>query len=195
MKLNIIIGSTRPGRVGPTIGKWFEKFARENSDFEVELVDLAAFKLPLLDEANHPVMQQYEHEHTKKWSASVASADAYVFLTPEYDSFPPASLLNALQALVKEWAYKPAGIMSYAFVSAGLRAAMPLRLQLNALNIHAIPQGVPIPFFPQFINDQGEFTPNELTEQGAKAMLDELAKWAPALAAMREDEKKASQAA
>jgi NAD(P)H-dependent FMN reductase len=73
----------------------------------VELVDLADFNLPLLDEAAHPVFKQYEHEHTKRWSASVNAADAYVFVTPEYDYFPPASLVNAVQVLTREWALRP----------------------------------------------------------------------------------------
>ena len=185
MKLNIVIGSTRPGRAGPTIAKWFEEFARAHGKFEVELVDLADFNLPLLDEPEHPAMQKYQHEHTKKWSASVASGDAFVFLTPEYDGFPPAALVNAIQALVHEWSYKPAGILSYAFVSGGLRAAVPLRQLLNMVNVHVVPQAVPVPFFPQFFNEAGVFTANEPMEQGATAMLDELAKWSGPLAAMR----------
>jgi NAD(P)H-dependent FMN reductase len=109
LKLNIIIGSTRPGRSGPIIGRWFEEFAVGHGKFEVELVDLVHFNLPLLDEVAHPVLQQYEHEHTRRWSVSVASADAYVFVTPEYDYFPPASLVNAVQVVMREWAYSLPG--------------------------------------------------------------------------------------
>ena len=69
LKLNIIVGSTRPGRVGPTVAQWLAEFATAHGKFEVELVDLAEFKLPLLDEAAHPIMQQYQHEPTKQWSA------------------------------------------------------------------------------------------------------------------------------
>jgi NAD(P)H-dependent FMN reductase len=127
LKLNVIIGSTRPGRAGPVIGQWLKQAATEHGKFDVELVDLADFGLPLLDEAAHPMAQQYANEPTKRWSASVASADAFVFLTPEYDYFPPASLVNAVQVLLKEWSYKPAGVMSYAGVSGGLRAAQVLR--------------------------------------------------------------------
>lgn len=134
LKLNIIVGSTRPGRVGPAVGQWVEAQAREHGKFEVELVDLASFQLPLLDEASHPAMQQYEHEPTKRWSASVASADAFVFATPEYNYFAPASLVNAVQVLLKEWGYKPAGVVSYGGVSGGLRAAQTLRQLLEELH-------------------------------------------------------------
>jgi len=145
LKLNIIIGSTRPGRVSPSIGEWVNKAAIAHGKFEVELVDLAAFNLPLLDEASHPVLQNYQHAHTKRWAASVASADAYVFITPEYDFFPPAATINAVQVLMKEWAYKPAGVVSYGGISGGLRASQELRLLLASVNVHPLPQAVPIP--------------------------------------------------
>lgn len=186
MKLNVIIGSTRPGRAGFSVGNWVADFAREHGKFEVNLVDLADFNLPLLDEASHPVLQKYEHAHTRRWSESVDSADAYVFVTPEYDYFPPASLVNAIQVLFKEWAYKPAGVVSYGGVSGGLRASQQLRLLISSVNVHPLPQAVPIPFFAQFVDDNGQFQPNEPMTQGATTMLNELHKWATALRPMRE---------
>ena len=127
LKLNIIVDSTRPGRVGPTIGRWVKETAVDQGKFDVELVDLADFHLPLLDEEANPAAQRYEHEHTKRWSRSVASADAYVFVTPEYCYFPPASLINAVQVVTREWAHKPEGVVSYGGVSGGLRASQCLR--------------------------------------------------------------------
>ncbi|WEX07880.1 NADPH-dependent FMN reductase [Chelativorans sp. AA-79] len=188
LKLNVVIGSTRPGRVGPAIAQWFKDFAAAHGKFQVELVDLADFHLPLLDEASHPRLQQYEHEHTRRWSRSAASADAFVFVTPEYDYFPPASLVNAVQALNLEWAYKAAGVLSYGGISGGLRSSQELRQLLANVNVHALPQVVPVPIFPQFINDEGEFRPNEQMTDGAKGMLDELHKWATALKTLRQDQ-------
>lgn len=187
LKLNIVIGSTRPGRVGPVIAQWLKEAAREHGKFDVELVDLADFHLPLLDEAAHPKAQQYVNEPTKRWSASVASADAFVFLTPEYDYFAPAALVNAVQVLMREWAYKPAGVVSYGGISGGLRSAQVLRQLLGNVNVHALPQVVPVPMFPQFIED-GVFRPNELMQDGVSGMLDELHKWARALKTLRSEE-------
>src|SRR5437588_355270 len=99
MKLHNILCSTRPGRQGPAIADWFQEFARQHGKFEAELVDLAPVALPLFDEPKHPRFQKYQNEHTKKWSASVAAADAFVFVTPEYNFGPPPSLLNALNFL------------------------------------------------------------------------------------------------
>lgn len=185
LKLNIIIGSTRPGRVGPVIGQWLAEAAREHGQFDVELIDLADFGLHLLDEAAHPMAQQYANEPTKRWSKSVASADAFVFLTPEYDYFPPAALVNAVQVLAKEWSYKPAGVVSYGGVSGGLRSAQVLRQLLGNLNVYALTQPVPVPMFPQFIGEDGVFRPSEPMKDGVKGMFEELHKVASAMKPLR----------
>ena len=185
MKLNIIIGSTRPGRIGPRVATWFEEFAREHGAFEPVLVDLADFNLPVFDEPKHPRMQEYVHDHTKEWASSVAAGDAYVLVTPEYNFFPPSSLINALTFLSREWAYKPAGILSYGGISGGLRATQQLRLMLTTLKVMPIPEGVPIPLVSQLLDEQKGLVPTQPVTDGAKLMLDELAKWASALAPMR----------
>ncbi|WMT88026.1 NAD(P)H-dependent oxidoreductase [Pelagibacterium sp. 26DY04] len=188
VNLKIIIGSTRPGRVGPTIARWVEAFASEREQFDVELVDLAEVGLPLLDEAAIPFFGQYQHEHTKRWSTIVSQADAFVFVTPEYNFFPPASLVNAIQVLLAEWGRKPAGIVSYGGISAGLRSAQALRQLLGNVNVHALAQMVPIPNFAEFIGEDGVFRPNQPMEEGAAGMLEELHKWAAALKPLRQAE-------
>ncbi|MDQ0322059.1 NAD(P)H-dependent FMN reductase [Pararhizobium capsulatum DSM 1112] len=185
LKLNIIIGSTRPGRGGPAVAKWVYEACATYPGFEVELVDLADFYLPLLDEPSHPRMRKYQHEHTKKWSAAIEPADAFVFVCPEYDYFPNAALINALQVLSLEWQYKAAAIVSYGGVSGGLRAAQELRLLLGNLAVMAIPQTVPIPFFQKQISEDRVFTPTDPVIDGLKVTLGELLKWAAALKPMR----------
>jgi NAD(P)H-dependent FMN reductase len=187
-KLNIIIGSTRPGRMGPVVARWISEAAIEHGKFEVELVDLADFGLPLLDESAHPKAQQYVNEPTKRWSASVGSADAFLFVTPEYDYFAPAALVNAVQALMLEWFYKPAGVVSYGGISGGLRSAQVFRQLLSNVNMHALPQVVPVPNFPQFIGDDGVFRPSEPMTAGLTGLLDELFLWTGALKTLRPDE-------
>src|SRR3954469_8832993 len=128
LKLHVIIASTRPGRVGLPIGNWFEGAARRHGKLEVRLVDLAEVRLPMFDEPRHPRFQQYEHAHTKAWSTIVAEADAFVFVTPEYNYSAPPSLLNALDYVFREWHYKPVGLVSYGGMAGGTRAAQMLKL-------------------------------------------------------------------
>jgi NAD(P)H-dependent FMN reductase len=184
LKLHTIICSTRPGRVGSSVARWFHDFATKHGKFETVLVDLADFKLPVYDEPHHPATQKYEREHTKAWAASVAAADAYAFVTPEYNYGPPPSFLNAITYLSSEWAYKPAGLLSYGGVSGGLRAQQAEKQILTAVNIMPIPQSVSVQFFAQRIKD-GVFEPTDLMVDGAKNMLSELHRWATALKTMR----------
>lgn len=195
LKLKIIIGSTRPGRVGPTISKWVETAALEHRHFDVDVVDLVDLGLPLLDEAGHPMAQKYAHQHTVRWSKIVEDADAFIFVTPEYDYFAPASLVNAVQILMREWGYKPAGIVRYGGISGGLRAAQTLRQLLSNVNVHAIPQVVPVPMFPQFLGEDGVFRGNDLANEGLSKQLDELHKWAAALKALRAEQEGADRKA
>jgi NAD(P)H-dependent FMN reductase len=185
-KLNVIIGSTRPGRVGPSIASWFHEHASGHGAFEAVLVDLADFALPVYDEPKHPRLRDYTHEHTKRWSKSVASADAYVFVTPEYNYVAAPALINALTYVSLEWNHKPAGIVSYGGVSGGLRAAQSLKPLLTSLKVMPVPEGVPVPMFPQLMTEEGKFAPNELIVTGANTMLDELARWAAPLKAIRD---------
>ena len=184
--LQVVTASTRPGRKGPLVGDWFLEQARSHGKFEVEPVDLAEVDLPLLDEPKHPRLQQYEHEHTREWSRIVDRADAFVLVTPEYDHSPPASLLNALQFLVREWAYKPLGFVSYGGVSGGTRSAEITKLTATTLRMMPIPEAVHIPFFSKSIDPEtGEFDPGEVQEKAAVVMLDELVRWTEALQRLR----------
>src|SRR5436853_2752676 len=106
LKIAIIIGSTRPGRNGKAVAKWVHEIARKRRDAEFELVDIKEFNLPLLDEPMPPMMGQYSHAHTKKWSAKIASFDAYVFVTPEYNHGTSGALKNAIDFLHNEWVNK-----------------------------------------------------------------------------------------
>jgi NAD(P)H-dependent FMN reductase len=184
LTLQIIIGSTRPGRVGPSVARWFEGYAREHGGFEPVLVDIADYNLPVFDEPKHPAAQQYEHEHTRRWSDTIKKADAYAFVTPEYNYGTGPALFNALNYLVAEWRYKPAGVVSYGGVSGGLRGAQHLKQTLATLRMVTPPEGVGIPNVSAQVKD-GVFTSNELIDKSAKTMLDELGRWAEALKPMR----------
>jgi NAD(P)H-dependent FMN reductase len=172
--LAIVIGSTRPGRVGPKFAAWFRSRAIEHGGFEVELVDLAALKLPFLDEPGFPRLHQYVHEHTINWGRIVERCDAFVFVTPEYNFGYSAVLKNAIDYLSQEWADKPVGYLSYGGVAAGTRAVQQLKQVVTALKMIPIAESVNIPFFSQFIDDSGTVRPNDLMTRSADAMLDEL---------------------
>jgi NAD(P)H-dependent FMN reductase len=184
LKLHTLICSTRPGRVGPALAGWFHNAAVQHGGFDAELVDLAAFNLPVFDEPHHPMQRKYQNEHTKAWSRSVEAADAFVFVTPEYNFGPPPSLLNALNYLYLEWNYKPVGFVSYGGISGGLRSVQMEKLTVTTLKMMPVYDAVTVPFVAKHIKD-GVFTPEPPQETSAKALLDELLRWAGALKPLR----------
>ena len=186
LKLHVIICSTRPGRVGPAVARWFDEYARRHGQFDVELVDLADFDLPIYNEPVHPRMKKYEHDVTRKWSASVESADAYVFVCPEYNYCPTPALVNALNYVYQEWNYKPCGFASYGGVSGGLRGVQVAKQLVSTLKMMPMVEGVAVPMVATLIDEDKNFTSNELIDDSAKVMLDELHKWAVALKPMRD---------
>lgn len=185
LKLHTIICSTRPGRIGPSVARWFHAFSRKHGKFDAELVDIADFNLPVYDEPMHPRLRKYEHAHTKAWSASVAAADAYVFVTPEYNYGPPPPFVNALNYVYLEWNYKPCAFVSYGGVSGGLRSAQQEKLLVTTLKMMPMMEGVAVPMVAQLLDDSKNFKSNELIDLSATQMLDELARWAEALKPMR----------
>jgi NAD(P)H-dependent FMN reductase len=185
LKLHTIICSTRPGRIGPSIAKWFHDLAVQHEKFEAVLVDLAEFNLPVYDEPEHPIRQNYQHEHTKKWAASVNAADAYVFVTPEYNYGPPPSLLNALDYVYKEWNYKPAALVSYGGISGGLRAVQMEKLTLTTLKMMPILEAVVIQNAAGHFDDNDNFLPSDVHKTSGISLLDELHRWAEALKTIR----------
>jgi NAD(P)H-dependent FMN reductase len=183
-KLHVVITSTRPLRLGVPIATWAAEAAMGHGGFEVELVDLDGFGLPLLDEPNLPRDAQYTKEHTRRWSAKIDEADAFVLVTPEYNHGPPASLVNALSYLHHEWHYKPVGFVSYGGVSAGTRSVEVVKQIVTTLKMMPIPEAVSIPFVFRLLEDK-DFRPGPELEDAATAMLDELRRWAGALCALR----------
>ena len=184
--LKIVIASTRPGRAGAPVGAWVQQIARDHGGFAVEVLDLAAIGLPFVDEPSHPFLRNYEHEHTRAWSAQVDAADAFVFVTPEYNYGFCAPLKNALDFLFFEWQYKPVGIVSYGGVSGGTRGAQMLKQVLDGLKLSPVFDNVYIPFVQELVAD-GRLNAGPIHEQAAEKMLDELARMEEALRGLRSD--------
>jgi NAD(P)H-dependent FMN reductase len=173
--LQVVIGSTRPGRVGPAVADWIADRAREQGDFEVEVTDLAVLDLPIFNEPNHPRLRAYVHQHTKDWSAIVDRSDAFVFVIPEYNHSFNAATKNALDYLSQEWRNKPAGIVSYGGGTGGARAAQMLTPVLGALQMVTVPDAVSIVSVREHLDDQGRLEPGQRLDQAADIMLAELA--------------------
>ncbi len=184
LKIAVIVGSTRPGRNGKQVADWVLAQAQARGDAQYELVDLADFPLPHLDEAIPASMGQYQNAHTKQWAETVARYDGYVFVTPEYNHSTSGALKNAIDFVYGEWNNKAAGIVSYGSAG-GARAAEHLRLILGELQIADVRQQVLFSLATDFENWSVMKTPADFHVQALATQLDQLVAWAAALQAVR----------
>lgn len=185
-ELRIITSTVRPGRKGPIVANWIKEIAEKHGGFHVELLELGEINLPMMNEEHHPMLRKYQHEHTRKWSAEIDAADAFIFVTAEYDFNYPAPLRNALEYLYAEWGYKAAGLVSYGGLSGGTRASNALKADLSTFKVVPLSEAVHIPFFTRQITEDGKFVPHEQTENSAVHMLKELHRWTIGLKVIRE---------
>ncbi len=183
IKIAIIIGSTRPGRKAETVAKWVHGIASKRSDATYEIVDIKDYQLPLLDEPVPPSLGQYSQPHTKAWAARIASYDAFVFVTPEYNHATSGALKNAIDYLYREWNNKAAGFVSYGSAG-GARAVENLRLVMGELQVADVRAQVMLSLFTDFENFT-VFKPAAQHEASANTMLDQLVAWGGAMKTLR----------
>lgn len=184
IKIAVILGSTRPGRIGGPVARWVYDIAVRRGDAEFELVDIADFDLPLLDEPLPPSRGKYSKPHTIAWSQKIASFDAFVFVTPEYNHGTSGALKNAIDFLYGEWNNKAAGFVSYGSAG-GARAVEQLRLIASELQIAHVRGQVMFSLFTDFEN-YSVFKPDPRHEKSLNTMLDQLIAWGGALKTLRE---------
>jgi len=183
LKIGIVTGSTRPGRANVQVAEWVYGLAKKRDDAEYEIVDIADYNLPLLDESTPPSVGKYENEHTKRWAAKVASFDGYIFVTPEYNHSTSAAMKNALDFVYAEWNNKAAGFVSYGS-ALGVRAVEHLRGVMAELQIADVRQQVMLSLFTDFENFS-VFKPDVRHEKSLETLFEQVAAWAGALKGLR----------
>src|SRR3954454_8576800 len=183
LRVAIITGSTRPGRLNEPVARWAYELAQKRSDAEFELVDIQEFNLPLLDEPVPPSLGKYSKEHTKRWAAKIASFDGYVFVTPEYNHGISGALKNAIDFLFAEWNNKAAGFVGYGSAGA-VRAVEHLRLVMAEVQVATVRNQVQLSLFTDFENFT-TFKPDPRHEKSVNALLDQVLAWGGALRSLR----------
>lgn len=184
LKIAVIVGSTRPGRKAEDVARWVLEIAKLRGDAGFELVDIADFGLPLLDEPVPPSMGKYSKEHTKKWAARIAEFDGYVFVTPEYNHGISGALKNAIDYLYAEWNNKAAGFVGYGSAG-GVRAVEALRLVMGELQVADVRAQVMLSLRTDFEN-YTTFKPADYHNQSVETMLDQLVSWSRAMRTVRD---------
>lgn len=190
IKLKILTGSTRPGRFNIQPATWITEIAKKRTDISVEMIDVQELNLPFLDEPMPPLMHQYSKDHTKAWSKQVAEADAFIFVTPEYNhSYSPA-LKNALDYLYHEWTYKPVAYVSYGSLAGGSRAVEHLRGVAGEMKMFDLKEQILLPNYWGNMSSEGQYQFTADQEKEAVAMIDSLVFWAEQMKTARSKMKK-----
>ncbi|AOS62244.1 NADPH-dependent FMN reductase [Actinoalloteichus hymeniacidonis] len=194
-RIAVIVGSTRTHRRGKAVADWTLTTARQHAPagVELELVDLAEFDLPVLDEPASGAWGVYAHEHTKRWSEAIASFDGYVIVTPEYNHGVPGPLKNALDYLYYEWNHKAVGFVGYGTVG-GVRAVEQLRQIVADFKLADVATQVTLNTFTDFdytgidITEPtitGVFAPADRHVTDLARLLEEVTVWSCALQPVR----------
>lgn len=182
-RIGIIIGSTRPGRVGESVGKWVYENAQQRNDAEYELVDVVDYRLPLLDEPYPPAMARYERQHTFDWAAKISSFDGFIFVTAEYNHSVPGALKNAIDFLHAEWNNKAVGFVSYGSAG-GARSVEHLRVIAGELQMADVRAQVMLSLLHDFENFS-VFKPSDGQQEALAPVFEQVVAWSTALAPLR----------
>ena len=177
LKIGIVLGSTREGRVSPQVGEWVKEIADKRGDAEYQIIDIADFKLPLLGEAG------VDASGAAAWSTQINGCDGFVFIVQEYNHSITGALKNALDYLRVEWNNKAAGIVSYGSVG-GARATEHLRGILSELSVAHVRVHPALSLFTDFENGS-VFKPKDVQADSVNQMLDQVIPWTTALKTIR----------
>ena len=180
----IVIGSTRPGRIGPDVADWVARQAKERTFADYEVLDVAEFDLDLLAEPTIPgaADREYDNEKTRRWSRAVDEFDGFVFVTPEYNHSVPAALKNAFDVLYPEWGNKAVGFVGYG-ADGAVRAIEHWRGIVANARMVAVRAQVALSLFQDFTD--GDLAPLDRREQELATLFDQVEQMAGALAPLR----------
>jgi NAD(P)H-dependent FMN reductase len=185
----IIISSTREGRFGDQPAQWFYDHLAKRQGVTAKVLDLRDFPMPFFDQMMLPASRSrpaYAHEVVQRWTAEIASSDAFVIVAAEYNFGPPAVLKNALDWVYSEWNRKPIGFLSYGGAG-GTRSVQQLRDAAVELQMAPIRSAVHLPRETLMAYFTGGDAKAALatSDDAAEAMIDDLVWWSGALKAAR----------
>lgn len=157
VKIQIILGSTRPNRRSEMVGKWVLEQILKNPDLQAELIDLRDWPLPFYNEVSSMLSLKGNSsvELVGKWGKKVSEADGYIVVTPEYNHGYPAVLKNALDYAYLEWNNKPVAFVAYGGTVGGARAVEQLRLVAVELQMVPIKEAVYFPKIWEAFDENG----------------------------------------
>lgn len=184
VKIGIIVGSTRDGRVSTQVADWVMTFTEGRTDAEFELIDIKDYNFEEFNNLPPGMLnKEYKDENVTAWSKKIDELDGYIFVTPEYNKNISPSLLNAIDQIGPEFSNKAAGSVSYGS-TLGVAATFALRQTLSNLNVAIVGPFGALSLFTDFEN-MSEFKPGEHHNESIESTIDQTVLWAKALKTIR----------
>ena len=176
LKVGIIVGSTREGRVGRSVTEWILEQSKTIKDVDFEIVDIKDFDLPFLGTTS-------DMDNVGKWNQKLNELDGFVFAVAEYNHSITGALKNALDSARDAWNNKSAGIVSYG-AAGGARATEHLRGILSELQVASVRSHVLLSLFDDFENGS-VFKPRNLHDENLEMLFSQVINWGKALKTLR----------
>ena len=193
LSLKVIVGSIRPGRAADLVIGWISSAARAHGAFEVDVLDLRDWPLPIFGEnfatLGDPAHPTFSAPAVRRWNDLIGAGDAYLFVTPEYNHSVPAVLKNAIDSVFGTFAFrnKPAAwVARSGGIGGGIRAVEHLAHIAIEAELVPLRSTVLIPYVTSAFGPDGSPV-DDRTSAAAKIMLDDLAWWATTLQRARRD--------
>lgn len=184
LRVSVIVGSVREGRLSLPIAKWVMDRLAARPEFDTELLDLAEWNLPMFAEPNPPATGRYTGEKQRAWAERIAAADGYVLVAPEYNHGMSAVLKNALDTVYAEWGRKPVAFVAHGGMG-GARSVEQLRQVAVAMAMAPLSAAVHLQGAAK-LREGDLFNAGEMEDRRLSALLDELLWWGNALKAARQ---------
>ncbi len=178
MKIHIIVGSIREGRVAIKVANWLLNTieAYDYHTIETEIVDLKEWDLPIFAGSKPPASDIYDQPKQQAWGEHIAQGDAYIFISPEYNHGYSPALKNALDYIYKEWQGKPAAFVSYGG-SNGSRSIDQIKQVASSLGLIDSNAVLEIRDIAKHL-ETGTFVANPFDEKTLKTIIDKLIQYA-----------------
>ncbi len=159
--IQLIIGSTREGRIGAQIADWVQSHAQGHEELNIEIIDLKQVNLPFYNSAVSPMYAPDTTEAGKAWAEKIENGDGFIFVTPEYNRSIPASLKNAIDFVYAQWLTKPAAIVSYGWIDGGASASKHLYDILSWVKMDIAEDQVHLKLHADILSENGTITDTE----------------------------------
>jgi NAD(P)H-dependent FMN reductase len=184
----VFYGSYRSDRIGIRLATYIVEGLGKRGE-NPELIDAKAVGLPILERMYKEYPKGEAPPAMEEPARKIGAADAFVFVTGEYNWGVQPGLKNLTDHYLEEWFWRPAAVASYSSGRlAGTRSNSAWHLTLSEMGMVVISSTISIASMAGALNPHGEpiGDAGKSLEQAFPRFADDLAWWTEAAKAQRQ---------